>query len=978
MILSISSGQWISLFANTILQSMLLLAAALFALTCMRNASAATRHAVSLAALIALPLVPIIQVVTPASRHKLPISIPTFTAVRSSSQSLTGSTTRSPEVSASASISVATTRPFSASPTLLVSPSRPVSPTPALFASATRRHSPVFPLLFASRLLALIWLPGVFIVLFRLLCGMLQLRDIARRGSADIEDCLLTRVDAVLTETRYVHGIRILQTRESNAIPAPMTWGAFRPTILLPADAADWPDRRLRVVLLHELAHTARQDWLTQTLSKLVCALYWFHPFVWLLYRQCQIEAERACDDAVLRAGVTAPDYAGQLLEVVMSTRAQKRKNKAPCAAVTMARPRQLRYRMKSILDARRRRKPASRSVLTLLLIITGLMLLAVSPLRPVAGASERTQSTAQTNSESTGKAVTLPEGVTVELVAVGSDPGGLGDDWWTPEGKPLIESPWDKSTIFHGYGNGLPERLLRRSFFVRLSTKKPVNLSTTGYVVDTNGELHSDLYHFGRDVRINIGQVTPTYPTVGAVLLGFPKGYTHCSYRLGVASGPWETISTTSLSLNPAPRPPIGGAGLERDEATMVLDDTPHIEYWDDKGKQQDQPLLAGHAPLGDVARRIVVLDKSGKETPLEFPEEDYKGGFQRIPNTDGAHSVELRLETRPYQWVEFKDIVLEHPVVKAVPAIATPPALPAFVHTFACGITLAAPAVTEKPVDGGLWWRPDGKLLAGPLKEYQKAVKFRNWRHGTHPRVVALQLKSPRTVSYTAATRFSNAVPDYNEDMLPGAEQGIERGHMVSWIGHDFPQNLKHTTIRYGIAAGPWKTAGTIPMPKDIRRVNDARNPNNGDLTLTLYGYPKAGETPLLEYTAADGALRAVPFQNLDPAYLKDVARRFVAIDIDGKAIPLRSNNASKFVVDRAGKPVPLDPANAGKVGLMVGDYYRREMDLVQLSFFGNNGGYANGVEPLDLSRIREFRLEIRPYEWAEFHDVALQPDK
>jgi len=40
MILSISSGQWISLFANTILQSMLLLAAALFALTCMRNASA--------------------------------------------------------------------------------------------------------------------------------------------------------------------------------------------------------------------------------------------------------------------------------------------------------------------------------------------------------------------------------------------------------------------------------------------------------------------------------------------------------------------------------------------------------------------------------------------------------------------------------------------------------------------------------------------------------------------------------------------------------------------------------------------------------------------------------------------------------------------------------------------------------------------------------------------------------------------------
>ena len=82
-----------------------------------------------------------------------------------------------------------------------------------------------------------------------------------------------------------------------------MVWGFFRPTILLPADASNWQEERLRAVLLHELAHIQRNDWESQLIAQVMCAVYWFNPLVWFAARRMRVEAERACDDHVLNAG---------------------------------------------------------------------------------------------------------------------------------------------------------------------------------------------------------------------------------------------------------------------------------------------------------------------------------------------------------------------------------------------------------------------------------------------------------------------------------------------------------------------------------------------------------------------------------------------------------------------------------------------------------------------------------------------------
>jgi TonB family protein len=137
----------------------------------------------------------------------------------------------------------------------------------------------------------------------------------------------------------------------------PMTWGVFRPVILLPAEATGWPAERLRAVLLHELAHIARHDWLTLAMAELTVALYWFHPLAWWAASRMRRERERACDDRVLAAGVGASGYAADLLEVARGLGGAKG-NLFPAPA--MARASNVESRLRAILDPKIRRSAVS------------------------------------------------------------------------------------------------------------------------------------------------------------------------------------------------------------------------------------------------------------------------------------------------------------------------------------------------------------------------------------------------------------------------------------------------------------------------------------------------------------------------------------------------------------------------------------------------------------------------------------------
>ncbi len=183
-----------------------------------------------------------------------------------------------------------------------------------------------------------------------------------RRDAAPIRDAEWTEETRRLS--RELDLGRPVELLESERVPVAMTSGLLRPLLLLCRQARLWEVERRRVVLLHELAHVRRGDWLWLLLAETALALYWWHPLAWVLERQVRRDCERACDDLVLAAGTKPSVYAGHLLGIFrsLSTVAHP-----VVLAVASSRPSHFEGRLRAILDPSQGRRdlPRGRALLS-------------------------------------------------------------------------------------------------------------------------------------------------------------------------------------------------------------------------------------------------------------------------------------------------------------------------------------------------------------------------------------------------------------------------------------------------------------------------------------------------------------------------------------------------------------------------------------------------------------------------------------
>ncbi|MHB9023374.1 MAG: M56 family metallopeptidase [Armatimonadota bacterium] len=346
-LIAMQSVFWFPWLLDMLVKSAVLLAlVGVASLLCWR-ASAAQRHLLWTLALAGVLLLPVLSVVLPAWRvvrlpewrvaaihNPAPAALPRMTPVSTPAETapVTSIAPASAESAETSSV-----------------PASPAAPAPAAPAA------PIIPSLPWYLWVMFTWGVGSLLLLARWGYGYVVTKRILRQAQPAPGETLPARVMI------------------SEEIAMPVVVGIFRPAILLPAQAEEWPDERRRIVLLHEAAHIRRGDLLAHLLTQFACALYWMNPLVWLAAYRLRVERELACDDAVLATQVKASDYAAHLLAVAGALHGQRL---APVVGIAMARSSKVGKRIVAVLTTNSNRAITSpKFVITTGFILIGLML---------------------------------------------------------------------------------------------------------------------------------------------------------------------------------------------------------------------------------------------------------------------------------------------------------------------------------------------------------------------------------------------------------------------------------------------------------------------------------------------------------------------------------------------------------------------------------------------------------------------------
>ena len=178
------------------------------------------------------------------------------------------------------------------------------------------------------------WGLGVALLSLRLLGGWVWMQRLryGRAIRAAEEWQVLVRV-----LSRRIGLARDVLLLVCDRIESPVALGWIRPVILIPpAVLAGLEPLALEAILLHELAHVRRQDYLVNLLQSFAETLLFYHPAVWWLSAAIRQERENACDDTAIRLTGDAVAYARTLSlleEFRMDTHARLSATQAPAAA---------------------------------------------------------------------------------------------------------------------------------------------------------------------------------------------------------------------------------------------------------------------------------------------------------------------------------------------------------------------------------------------------------------------------------------------------------------------------------------------------------------------------------------------------------------------------------------------------------------------------------------------------------------------
>ena len=145
-------------------------------------------------------------------------------------------------------------------------------------------------------IIAMLWLSGVVFFTLRFVLGHIHIKSILRHGTV-VDRSLLEIQDRVISSLHINQKVRTIW---SDKIKVPLTVGVWRPFVVFPlAYVNQLSPQQFESILIHELVHIKRQDFLINQFQAIIECILFFNPIAWHISNQAKKFREYHCDDIV-------------------------------------------------------------------------------------------------------------------------------------------------------------------------------------------------------------------------------------------------------------------------------------------------------------------------------------------------------------------------------------------------------------------------------------------------------------------------------------------------------------------------------------------------------------------------------------------------------------------------------------------------------------------------------------------------------
>ncbi|MBX2874823.1 MAG: ankyrin repeat domain-containing protein [Saprospiraceae bacterium] len=161
-------------------------------------------------------------------------------------------------------------------------------------------------------LIVTLWMLGVVVLLLRFLGSLAYIQRLRSYRTELLPASWLAQGERLKEQLKLKKKVAFLA---SYKVLTPLAIGIFRPAILLPAQLlSGLSQQQVEAILLHELAHIKRNDYLVNVLQTLIDILFFYHPAIWWMSATIRNERENCCDDMVIAITGETGNYARTLI----------------------------------------------------------------------------------------------------------------------------------------------------------------------------------------------------------------------------------------------------------------------------------------------------------------------------------------------------------------------------------------------------------------------------------------------------------------------------------------------------------------------------------------------------------------------------------------------------------------------------------------------------------------------------------------